>query len=65
MIPSNWRDMGRWQALVAQFVNPLLQGYPFKSLDTDPSDVEPGFTYFNTTSAVVRTWDGTTWNNHW
>jgi hypothetical protein len=65
VIPSSWRDLTRWQAIVAQFVNPILRGYPFKSLDTDPGNVEAGYTYFNTTSGKVRTWDGAAWNDHW
>lgn len=65
MIPPSWRNMADWQALVARFVNPLLQGYPFKSLDADPDDVKAGFTYFNTTTKKVRTFDGAAWRDHW
>lgn len=65
MIPPGWRDLTRWQAIVAQFVNPILQGYPYKMLETDPSDVDEGFTYFNTTTKKVRTFDGTAWRDHW
>lgn len=64
-IPPSWRDLPRWQAIVAQLVNPILQGYPFKLLDSDPADVTEGFSYYNSTTKKVRTFDGTMWHDHW
>ena len=64
-IPSQWGSIEDWQRIVARDVNPVLNGYPYMSLSADPSDVSAGFTYYNTTSNKVRTWDGSAWNNHW
>ena len=64
MIPSSWASVPDWMRIVAQEVNQRISGYPFPSFDADPADVSAGFTYFNTTTGKVRSWDGATWNNH-
>jgi hypothetical protein len=51
--------------MVALKVNPVLQGYPFMSLDTAPSSPTEGFTYYDTALNKVRTWDGSAWQAHW
>jgi hypothetical protein len=38
---------------------------PFVKLDTAPSSPTEGWTYYDTVLQKVRTWNGTTWNNHW
>ena len=65
MIPSAWSSVKDWMRMVATAVNPLLQGYPFMELETDPPSPRRGFTYLNTTTGKVRTWDGLAWNNHY
>jgi len=65
VIPAIWKSVPDWMRMVATAVNPLLQGYPFMELESDPASPQRGFTYFNTTSNKVRTWDGSAWNNHW
>ena len=65
-IPSSWASIPDWMRMVAAAVNPSLNGYPFLSLADDPPDpAHPGFTYYNTTTDKVRTWDGAAWNNHY
>jgi hypothetical protein len=64
-IPSMWGSVPDWMRMVASKVNPLLNGYPFMSLDADPGSPTAGFTYYNTTDNVVRTYDGSTWQDHW
>lgn len=53
-----------WARRVRLILNPIAQGYPFQQLDADPAGVSAGFTYYNTATNKVRTWDGTIWNNH-
>lgn len=58
--PSWFRD-------VANAVNTLINGnpLPFVRLAAAPSDPENGQTYYDTVLLKVRTWNGSTWNNHW
>lgn len=66
MIPASWASLADWQRMVALQVNPLLQGYPYLQLGADPTSTPAaGFTYFNTSTGKVRTWDGSAWNNHY
>lgn len=62
-IPSSWGSVPDWMRMVALKVNPMLQGYPFMSLDTDPGSPTAGFTYYNTTTNKLRCYDGSAWNN--
>jgi hypothetical protein len=64
-VPSQWSNLSDWQRMVARDLNRITQGFPFLHLDSDPTDVTEGFTYYNTVSNKVRTWDGSAWNNHW
>lgn len=64
-IPAAWHNVAEWMRTVANAVNPVLGGYPFMPLDTAPADPLEGFTYYDTALAVVRTWDGSAWQNHW
>lgn len=62
-IPST-RTPG-WEAMVAQALNQTTNGYPFLSLASEPPDPpQAGFTYFDTGTGKVRTWDGLVWNDH-
>lgn len=61
MIPAS---SPAWRRIVTLELNKVLQGYPYQSLDTAPSSVEAGFTYYDTALGKVRTWDGAAWNNH-
>lgn len=63
-IPSSWASVQDWMRMVARDVNPLTQGYPFMSLDTAPGSPAAGFTYYDTTLNKVRTWNGSSWQNH-
>lgn len=65
MIPAIWKSVPDWMRMVAVAVNPLLQGYPFMELEADPASPRRGFTYFNTTSGKVRTWNGSMWKDHY
>lgn len=51
--------------MVAEVVNPRANGYPFPSLDTAPTGVNDGYTYFDTALGKVRTWAAGVWNNHY
>lgn len=53
-----------WARRVRLALNPVVQGYPYQSLDTAPTGIEASFTYYDTTLGKVRTWDGVIWNNH-
>lgn len=64
-IPSSWSSIPDWMRMVALKVNPMLQGYPFMSLDSAPTSPTASFTYYDTTLNKVRTWDGSAWQNHW
>jgi len=64
-IPSQWASIPDWMRQVAVKLNPVIQGYPFMSLESNPDSPTAGFTYFNTTDNVVRTWDGSNWQDHW
>ena len=64
MIPSKWASIPDWMRIVAQEVNQRIGGYPFPSLDTAPTNVNPGYTYYDTTLNKVRTWDGAAFQNH-
>lgn len=65
MIPPYAPSIPEWMRQVAAEVNPLINGYPFPEYASAPSDPNRGFTYFDSTLAKVRTWDGAAWNNHW
>ena len=65
MIPSVWASVQDWMRLVAKEVNPVLQGYPFPMLDSAPSDVGEGYTYYDLGLHKVRTWNGSAFQNHW
>lgn len=65
MIPSSWGSVPDWMRMVALKVNPMLQGYPFMQLDSDPASPTAGFTYFNTDTGKVRTWTGAAWADHY
>ncbi len=64
MIPPSWANIKDWQRIVALKVNPSLQGYPFMSLPAAPTDPRAGMTYYDTALGKVRTWNGSSWNNH-
>lgn len=65
MIPPSWASVPAWMRLVANAVNPVLNGYPFPPYSAAPSDPNEGMTYYDTTLGKVRTWDGSAWNNHY
>jgi hypothetical protein len=65
VIPSKWSSVPDWMRIVAQEVNSRISGYPFPSFASAPSNVNAGFTYYDTTLNKVRTWDGSTFQNHW
>lgn len=65
MIPPRWDNIPDWQRIVALQVNEILRGYPYLKLNADPGSPEAGFTYFNTTTGKVRTWDGAAWFAHY
>ena len=55
-----------WPRRVAQAVNKLLRGSQgFDRLDAEPNDPFEGQSYYDTTDHMARTYDGTTWNDHW
>ena len=62
-IPPSLSSVPEWQRIVANAVNPMLQGYPFLNLDSDPGSVNAGFVYYNTTTNKLRCFDGTLWND--
>lgn len=66
-VPSSWASIEDWMRMVARDLNPLTQGYPYPQLDSDPGSPTGGFTYYNTTTGKVRTWDGvgSAWRDHY
>ena len=64
-VPSSWASIQDWMRMVARDLNPVVEGHPFMSLATNPSIRTAGFTYYYTTVKVVRTWDGSNWQDHW
>lgn len=64
-IPSFLASMPDWMRIVAAQVNPMLNGYPYIQLDSEPASPSAGFTYFDTGTGKVRTYDGSAWNNHY
>ena len=64
-VPATWSNVPDWMRMVARDLNPLVQGYPYMQLDSEPTDVEEGFTFYDTTAHVGKTWDGTSWRSHW
>lgn len=64
-IPARWHNVEDWMRMVAEVVNPRANGYPFPSLDTAPTGVNDGYTYFDTALGKVRTWAAGVWNNHY
>lgn len=66
-VPSSWGSITDWMRMVARDLNPLTQGYPFVNLDSDPASPTQSFTYYNTTTGKVRTWDhvGGVWRDHY
>ena len=64
-IPSQWGSIPDWMRIVARDLNPIVEGYPFMSLDSDPASPTAGFTYFNTGTGKVRTWTGSAWADHY
>lgn len=66
-VPAQWASLPDWQRMVAQFLNPLLQGRPPLILDSDPADPFMGLTYYNSTTGKTRTWDhvGGVWRDHY
>jgi hypothetical protein len=67
MIPSSWASLPDWMRIVASKVNPVLQGFPYMQLASDPNSPTAGFTYYNTTTGRVRTYDGVAaaWKDHY
>lgn len=67
MIPSASASFPRFQQIVAREINPVLEGYPFIPLATDPASPRGGFTYYNTTTGKVRSYNGVTaaWADHY
>lgn len=55
----------RFGSAINHLLNRIAGGYPFPHLDADPSSPSEGYTYFNTTTKKVRTFDGTVFNDHW
>lgn len=62
-LPVDFIDIKDWVRKAADRVNPLIRGYPFPTLDSEPSDVLAGYTYFDDTLKKVRTYDGTIWQD--
>jgi hypothetical protein len=65
MIPSFLVSVQDWMRIVATKVNPVLQGFPFMQLDSEPASPTEGFTFYDTTVHKVKTWDGSVWRAHW
>lgn len=63
-LPPTAASVPEWIRNAANVLNPVANGYPFPRLDTAPANVEAGFTYYDTTLNKVRTWDGSTFQNH-
>lgn len=64
-LPSPSYNQHEWNRLAKQLIDPRISGYPFPPFDTAPSGVNAGFTYFDTATTKVRTWDGSAWQDHW
>lgn len=64
-IPSSWGSISDWMRMVAKDLNPVVEGYPFMQLSSEPASPTEGFTFYDTTDHVVKTYDGTTWQAHW
>jgi hypothetical protein len=56
-----------WARRVAEIVNGLMVGNPtpFVRLAAAPSDPVEGQSYYDTVLTKVRTWDGSSWQDHW
>lgn len=55
-----------WPRKVAQAVNRLLRGSTgLERLTAEPNDPFEGQSYYDTTDHMARTYDGTTWQDHW
>ena len=68
-VDANRKD---WPRLVAKRVNEMenrlreLEAGTFTfSPASEPTDPEPGLTYFDSGTNKLRTYDGTTWQDHW
>lgn len=66
-VPAQWASLPDWQRMVAQDLNPITQGFPYLQLSSDPASPTAGFTYYNTTTGRVRTYDGVAaaWKDHY
>jgi hypothetical protein len=66
-VPTTEGDRTLWVAVVALRVNEMCAGYPYIELAADPGadKVKRGFTYYNTVTNKVRTFDGTIFRDHW
>lgn len=64
-LPSAWASIPDWIRMAALKLNPIINGYPFQSLDTAPTGVDEGYTYYDTTLHKARVFDGTSFQNLW
>ena len=66
-VPNSWGSIPDWMRMVARDLNPVVEGYPFMQLASDPASPTGGFTYYNTTTGKVRTYNGVTaaWADHY
>lgn len=63
-VPVTFANVTEWARKIANAVNALIDGQgQFTRLDADPSNPNPGYTYYNTSTNKLRLWDGSTWTS--
>lgn len=58
-IPPRHHDVNDWMRMVADAVNPAINGYPFPQHGADPTGVSAGYTFYHIGTNKVRTFNGT------
>jgi len=66
-LPNPNYTQSEWNREAKRQLDPLISGYPFPTLAADPitANLRAGYTYFNSVSTKVRTWDGALWQIHY
>lgn len=54
--------MPGWQRLVAQYLNPVLQGFPFTRMDSAPSPAADWQGYLDDVKGAIGLFDGADWH---